>query len=297
MDLLERRVGDGARAYREDRPARRRTSPRVGHRVLPVALVLASPAAASLGHSRGRCSTCSSWPSRPPPPRLSRCSASCSTRARTTRRVRRRARARPRRRRPGAPRRARRALRDGTATVSLGARHVGARGGCVALFVAQALVSLVVPAPRAAVRGVLGAVPRTAALGRVAGEVDQRLDGEERPDGHGEARADRRLQNALARRRAAGRRERSRRLARHAHVHRADDAEVVVEADGRRGHADDDQPGPAAVVRRREDVELADEAAGQREAGEAEHEDARATAEERPLPAAARPGCRASPAR
>ena len=63
----------------------------------------------------------------------------------------------------------------------------------------------------------------------------------------------------------------------------------------RRGDADDHQPDPAALVRRREGVELADEAAREREAGEAEHEDPHRGAEERPLPAHARRGCRASP--
>jgi hypothetical protein len=41
-------------------------------------------------------------------------------------------------------------------------------------------------------------------------------------------------------------------------------AEVVVEADERREHADDHEPRPAVLVRGSEDVELADEAAGER---------------------------------
>src|SRR5207248_10684940 len=70
-----------------------------------------------------------------------------------------------------------------------------------------------------------------------------------------------------------------------AHVHGADDAEVVVEPDGGRRDADDPEPRPAAVDRGREDEELPEEATGEREAGEAEHEREHRRPEQRPLPA------------
>ncbi len=71
------------------------------------------------------------------------------------------------------------------------------------------------------------------------------------------------------------------------HVHRADDREVVVEADGSGDDADDDEPVPAAVPGSGEDVELRHEAASERQAGEAEHEHPHRSAEQRPLPAQA----------
>ena len=129
---------------------------------------------------------------------------------------------------------------------------------------------------------------RTGANRPRAREVDQRLHGEERADRDDEREPDRR-------RGAAARAPASRRaghaatlqLRRGPHVHRAHDREVVVERDERRDDADDHEPGPAAVVRGREDVELADEAAAERQAGEAEHEEPHRDAEERPLPAEA----------
>src|SRR5665213_4624852 len=76
-------------------------------------------------------------------------------------------------------------------------------------------------------------------------------------------------------------------LGRRPHVHRPHHAEVVVEADERRDDADDHEPRPAVLVRGGEDVELADEPAAERQAGEAEHEEPHGDAEERPLPAEA----------
>src|SRR5207248_4930740 len=77
-------------------------------------------------------------------------------------------------------------------------------------------------------------------------------------------------------------------LGRLAEVHRADDGEVVGGGDDRSGDADDDQPPPAVLVGGRERIELADEAARERKAEEAEHERPHRDPEEGPLPAEAR---------
>ena len=121
--------------------------------------------------------------------------------------------------------------------------------------------------------------------GRRGGHVDQRLHREEGADGHREADRHRDGEHRVARRRSAGWRELQLRGV--SEVHRPHDAEVVVGRDHRRDHARDDQPPEAAVVGSGEDVELADEAAGQREAEHAEHEHPHRDAEERALPSEA----------
>src|SRR4051794_1227618 len=118
-------------------------------------------------------------------------------------------------------------------------------------------------------------------------DVYQRLHREERADGDDEADGDRGVQHGLARRRAAGGDGNTELVAR-PHVHRAHDGEVIPERDERREHADDDEPRPAVLVRRREDVELPDEAAAERQPRKAEEEAPHRNAEERPLPAEAR---------
>src|SRR5918999_4173277 len=119
----------------------------------------------------------------------------------------------------------------------------------------------------------------------VAGEVDDWLHGEERADGDDQRARDGGAEHPLRRRRASGRQELQ--LGGRAHEHRPDDGEIVVEADHRRRDADDHQPRPARVVGGRDDVVLAEEAAPEREAGEAQHEEEHGDAEKRPLPAEA----------
>ena len=72
-----------------------------------------------------------------------------------------------------------------------------------------------------------------------------------------------------------------------AHVQRADDGEVVEEAHRRRDDADDHQPRPCPPRTRPRRRRTCRQAAGQRQAGEAEHEHPHRDAEERPLPAEA----------
>lgn len=119
----------------------------MGHRVLPVALVLASPAAASLGHSRAAfyllvlavpAAAAAALvllgellDARPDDPSRSVVGIELFLGVAGLVLL------------VGAA-----ALRDGTGPVS--SASATALGACVALFVAQALVSLVVPAPRAA---------------------------------------------------------------------------------------------------------------------------------------------------
>ena len=129
-----------------------------------------------------------------------------------------------------------------------------------------------------------------------AGDVDQRLHREERADRDDEAARDARPRARSSRggEPPAGASWSS--PPSRMNIARID-REVVGGRDDRPEHADHDQPPPAVLVGGGEGVELADEAAGEREAEEAEHEDPHRDAEERPLPAEARPGCRASPVR
>ena len=109
------------------------------------------------------------------------------------------------------------------------------------------------PRPRLAPRALRGQYGNVSDASGVAREVDERLDGEERADDDDRAADDRGRQRELARRltsRRRGQRQRG------PHVHRADDREVVVEAERGGDHADDDEPGPAAVPRGGEGVEL-----------------------------------------
>ena len=127
-------------------------------------------------------------------------------------------------------------------------------------------------------------------------QVDQRLHREERADRDGEAQP--RPRRAAASRAAASRRSAPPAAPRRGRMNIARTTpEVVVEADERREHADDHEPRPAVLVRGGEDVELADEAPAERQAGEAEHEHPHRDAEERPLPAEPGEVRRTSPAR
>ena len=80
-----------------------------------------------------------------------------------------------------------------------------------------------------------------------------------------------------------------------AHVHPAHDVEVVAERDGRRGDADEHEPPLARVVRGREDEQLPEQPARQREAGHAEHERPQRDPVVRALPAEAGERLEASP--
>ena len=62
-------------------------------------------------------------------------------------------------------------------------------------------------------------------------------------------------------------------LARFAHVHVNDDAQVVVGSDAAVEHADDGEPDQIGFYRRVKDVEFGEEAAGHRNADEREQED------------------------
>ena len=87
-------------------------------------------------------------------------------------------------------------------------------------------------------------------LGCLLRNVDQRLHEEERAHRDDDRQRDADLQRHLARRRSPRRHELQ--LDGRAEVHRANDTEVVVERHERRDDADDHQPDPVALVRRRE---------------------------------------------
>src|SRR6476659_556898 len=152
-------------------------------------------------------------------------------------------------------------------------------------------VTQVVPGPRFPATRLVRVFSERQRACSVLCEVDQRLDGEERADRDCECRAYCDVEERVRRGLPTADSDTAARLYLHllgrAHVHRPHDPEVVVEADERGEHADDHEPDPAVVVRRGEDVELPDEAAAERQPGEAEHFNAPAYTEKRPLPAEA----------